>query len=123
MKNKPEWFHSRQILASIIIFVSIFLHFYDSKLSQEEVNVMYVARDEIIDLEKARIRELKYPSNTGLFFGRIDKALEILQQIVREHNSKKNSFVIITKNKITGPGVQSISKEIYQEIIRRLELE
>lgn len=113
----------RRIIATLIVSVSIFLQFYGSKIQKGEIRVEYVALDEIIAEEKARIQKRPSAKKTKFFFGKIDPALCLLNEIVRDRNNEGGVFVIITKTKITGVCVRSISKEVYLEIIRRLELD
>ena len=105
------------LLIGVIIGWGIFMRFGNIA---DMCQIKYISEEEMIELERARLeKEIKNPNEKDLFFGEIDKAIELTTRIADGRNNR-NTRVIFSISPVFAKGVQSISKEIHQEVIKQL---
>ena len=81
-------------------------------------DVSYISQDELIQLERERIRNQDI-ADRQLFFGKLDEAIKFIEQIANEKISNRNR-VVFSQGIVSGDGVKSISNEVHEELISRL---
>lgn len=87
-------------------------------LKIDKVRIVYVAQNEILELERQRVKT--YPlAERQLFFGEVDKAVMMAIEIPRSYSNDVTKVVYSTEA-VKGVGVRSISKEVHERIIDRL---
>lgn len=92
-------------------------HFFDIA---EMCQIKYVSEEELIDLERSRIeKEIKNPEEKDLFYGDIDKAIELTTKLAASHNNR-TTRVIFSISPVFAKGAESISMEIHQKVIEQL---
>lgn len=79
--------------------------------------ITYVSQKEILQLEKARVKNLKEPS---LFFGQINQAIELIKSEAQKYKSKRSKVIFTSDEFITGEGVVSISRKVHSRVIENL---
>ncbi len=107
----------------IIILVSISFalgSIYAKRFSAREIEILYVSQEELLGLEDTRISAFKDPKDRELFYGRANRAAEIIETKAKQHNSR-NRKVVFSVSKVYGANVRSISEEIYTAVIAELE--
>jgi MFS superfamily sulfate permease-like transporter len=86
--------------------------------------IKYVAEEEIMALERKRV-ESEIPtlqtmdSSQDLFFGNIDKAVELTERLAQGKNDRKTR-VIFSISPVFAGNVESISEQIHKEVINQL---
>jgi hypothetical protein len=83
----------------------------------DHCHIKYVAEEEIMELERKRVEGEKLtPGTKDLFFGDIDKAVEMTGKIARSRNNR-DTKVIFSISPVFGKDVESISGEVHKEVI------
>ena len=82
-------------------------------------NIIYVAQDEIMAFEQARI-ESDQLADQQLFYGEIEQAVRLATELPKQYQNR-NTKLVYSMNSVSGNNVKSISKEIHQAIIARLK--
>lgn len=110
-----------QIIRYILIAViSVLVSFYAGCIyKSRNIQISYISQGEILALEKERLSTQNI-KDRQLFFGKPEKAIEHIEQIQKDM-SENGVNVMLTDSKIYGSNVTSISKEVHQQIIERLE--
>ena len=82
--------------------------------------VVYIAREELLNLEKERIRE---SGEKDLFFGMIGNELQkLIEETVMAYKSRQVKIIYSSYGGIVGQDVRSISGEVHAKIIQILQL-
>lgn len=115
IKNLPIIFCLGILIGAISVCI-YFLYFADIK---QMVTFKYISQDELLTLEKSRI---KSQENNNIFFGKPDRAVELTIQLIKQHENRKTR-VLLTESSIIGDNVESISREIHSQVIKRLQNE
>lgn len=84
------------------------------------MQILYVSRSEIIDLEKARV-EHEQDSAGRMFFGEINKAISLIREEAMKHEYNYNRVVFVGDNYVEGSNTKSISKEVYEKVMQQLK--
>jgi hypothetical protein len=85
--------------------------------------IKYIAESEIIEFEKARLKDEGInPEEQNLFFGNIDRAVELTMKIASSKNNN-DTRVIFSLSPLFASGVESISKVVHEEVIEELKRE
>ena len=83
------------------------------------VEVVYIAREELLNLEKERIRA---SGEKDLFFGMIGNELQkLIEETVMAYKSRQVKIIYSSYGGITGSDVRSISGEVHAKIIQILQ--
>ena len=87
---------------------------------RKDVRILYISQDEIIALEKARIKDESLEGKQ-LFFGKPEEAVKYIEQ---EQNKmiKGGNLVLLTDSKIYGSNVHSVSKEVHAKVVNNLKV-
>lgn len=81
--------------------------------------VAYIAREELLNLEKERIRA---SGEKDLFFGMIGNELQkLIEETVMAYKSRRVKIIYSSYGGITGSDVRSISGEVHAKIIQTLQ--
>lgn len=81
--------------------------------------VAYIAREELLNLEKERIRA---SGEKDLFFGMIGNELQkLIEETVMAYKSRQVKIIYSSYGGITGSDVRSISGEVHAKIIQTLQ--
>ena len=82
-------------------------------------HVVYIAREELLNLEKERIRA---SGEKDLFFGMIGNELQkLIEETVMAYKSRRVKIIYSSYGGITGSDVRSISGEVHAKIIQTLQ--
>ena len=82
-------------------------------------HVVYIAREELLNLEKERIRAR---GEKDLFFGMIGNELQkLIEETVMAYKSRQVKIIYSSYGGITGSDVRSISGEVHAKIIQTLQ--
>lgn len=83
-------------------------------------HVVYIAREELLNLEKERIRA---SGEKDLFFGMIGNELQkLIEETVMAYKSRQVKIIYSSYGGIVGQDVRSISGEVHAKIIQILQL-
>ena len=83
------------------------------------VEVVYIAREELLNLEKERIRA---SGEKDLFFGMIGNELQkLIEETVMAYKSRQVKIIYSSYGGIVGQDVRSISGEVHAKIIQTLQ--
>jgi len=81
--------------------------------------VAYIAREELLNLEKERIRA---SGEKDLFFGMIGNELQkLIEETVMTHKNRRVKIIYSSYGGIVGQDVRSISGEVHAKIIQTLQ--
>jgi hypothetical protein len=109
------------IFAFIIGVVLGYMSFKHLGPIADNCQIKYVAQEEIIQLEKARVaKEINNPQEKDLFFGNIAKAVELTIELSRKRENK-DTRVIFSVAPVFTEGVESLSHEVHEEVIAKLK--
>lgn len=86
----------------------------------KNVQILYLSQDEIIELEKARVKIDN--TETGLFYGKIEEAIILIEKEANKQKDKNNR-IIFSRGAVSGQGVKSISKQVYHKVLAELQKE
>jgi hypothetical protein len=82
-------------------------------------HVVYIAREELLNLEKERIRA---SGEKDLFFGMIGNELQkLIEETVMAYKSRRVKIIYSSYGGIVGQDVRSISGEVHAKIIQILQ--
>jgi hypothetical protein len=81
--------------------------------------ILYVSKQEIMKLEKERVESQK-DGHGEMFFGRINEAVALMKKYAKERENKNHKVIFVGDSFVEGENVQSISKQIYTEVIKRM---
>lgn len=96
----------------------IYARIFDNPI--EEMQILYVSRSEIMDLEKARVEQIQ-DSEGRMFFGEINKAISLIREESMKHEDKYNRVIFVGDNYVEGKNTSSISKEVYEKVMHKLK--
>ena len=85
----------------------------------DECNIVYVSQDEIMEQEQLRVKEEKL-SKQELFYGEVEQAVKLAINIPKQYQNH-NTKLVYSMNSVSGDNVKSISKQVHQEIIAKLQ--
>jgi hypothetical protein len=88
-------------------------------LSSNDWHIVYVAEDELMNLEQDRVK-IEHLEDRQLFFGQIDKAVNLAVSLPKSYESSTTK-VVYSMSSVKGKNVRSISKEVHKQIIEELE--
>lgn len=81
--------------------------------------VVYIAREELLNLEKERIRA---SGEKDLFFGMIGNELQrLIEETVMTYKNRRVKIIYSSYGGIVGQDVRSISGEVHAKIIQTLQ--
>jgi hypothetical protein len=84
-----------------------------------QAEVVYIAREELLNLEKERIRA---SGEKDLFFGMIGNELQkLIEETVMTHKNRRVKIIYSSYGGIVGQDVRSISGEVHAKIIQTLQ--
>lgn len=86
----------------------------------DHCQIKYVAEEEIMELERKRVEsENLNPKDRDLFFGDIDRAVELTEKLAGSKGNQKTK-VIFSISPVFGSKVESISEQIHGEVINEM---
>ena len=115
---------NKKIILLIIMFITFtailmgISFFAGSRYGVKNMQVLYISQAEILNIEKTRIAS-NPTTEKQLFFGKPETAIKYIEQ-AQNRMSKEGVLVLLTDSKIYGSNVESISKEVHEEIIKNL---
>jgi hypothetical protein len=109
------------IITSAIIGACLTLVYTEKLGVNNNYHILYVAEDELMSLEEARVKN-DDPSRRQLFFGEIEKAVSLAVSLPKTYQNGKN-LVVYSMSSVKGENVRSISSEIHAKIISELQKE
>lgn len=86
----------------------------------EKIQILYVSRSEIMDLEKARLEQSHDPEGR-MFFGEINKAISLIREEAMKHEDKYHRVIFVGDNYVEGSNTKSISKIVYEKVMNQLK--
>ncbi len=86
---------------------------------QDKMQILYVSRSEIMDLEKARLEQHQDPAGR-MFFGEINKAISLIRREAINYEDKYQRVIFVGDNYVEGRNTKSISKIVYEKVIQQL---
>lgn len=86
----------------------------------KDVQILYLSQDEIIALEKERVKVDN--TETGLFYGRIEDAIILIEKEA-DKQIDRNNKIIFSRGAVSGAGVKSISDQVYHKVLAELQKE
>ncbi|WP_218461055.1 hypothetical protein [Rickettsia sp. TH2014] len=86
---------------------------------QDKMQILYVSRSEIMDLEKARVEQSQDPAGR-MFFGAINKAISLIRREASNYEDNYHHVIFVGDNYVEGGNTKSISKEVYEKVIHQL---
>ena len=104
---------------SISIILAVICFYLGGVYRSNNLRFEYISQGEILALEKERVQSQNI-KDRQLFFGKPDEAIKHIEQIQKDL-SKNGVIILLTDSKIYGNNVTSVSKEVHQLIIERLE--
>lgn len=107
-----------KIITYLLLGFSIGYFTKNETTNADAFDVSYISQDELIQLERERIRNQDI-ADRQLFFGKLDEAIKFIEQIANEKISNRNR-VVFSQGIVSGDGVKSISNEVHEELISRL---
>ncbi len=110
-------------LPALLLAIGIFIGFLVSSYLRpnlQDYKIEYISQEEILNLEKERA---KSANATDLFFGKSADAIGYIEEVVKQKEAHGSKVVFATEGIISGNNVISISKEVYQLVIQRLQAE
>lgn len=106
------------IVTSGVVGACLMLVYTEKFGVNNNYHILYVAEDELMSLEEARVKN-DDPSTRQLFFGEIEKAVDLAVSLPKAYRTGKN-LVVYSMSSVRGENVRSISKEIHDKIISEL---
>ena len=88
-------------------------------LISSDIEILYISQDELIDLEKDRIKKIKSSSNLELFNGQVERVIGLIEDIAKSYESV-SSKVVFSRGPVNGDNVRSISQEVHTMLIQSL---
>lgn len=85
-------------------------------------HIKYVAESEIMELEKARVAaesKIQTPAEKNLFFGDIDRAVELTAKVAASYNDRKTK-VVYSLFPVFADDVESISQEVHEAVVEKM---
>ena len=104
----------------ILLFGVAIGHFWGIYRNNLKPEILYISQEEILQFEKSRIGLVQSNKNKALFFGKLNEAMRLIEDIAKSYASD-DKIVIFSIGKIYGPSVYSISNEVYLSIINQLK--
>lgn len=84
--------------------------------------ILYVSQDELLKLEKNRLENQKEGVDKQLFYGKPKFAIKIIKEIACEYSTSTDK-VVFSRGPVSGDDVHSISGEVYELLLNKIELE
>lgn len=91
-------------------------------LISSDIEILYISQDELIDLEKDRIKKIKSSSNLELFNGQVERVIGLIEDIAKSYESG-SSKVVFSRGPVNGHNVRSISEEVHTHLIEEIAYE
>lgn len=88
---------------------------------QDKMQILYVSRSEIMDLEKARLEQSQDPAGR-MFFGEINKAISLIRREAINYEDKYHRVIFVGDNYVEGRNAKSISKIVYEKVMHQLNV-
>lgn len=83
----------------------------------------YISQDELISLERKRIAltpsNAKDDKSQSIFYGDAKEAIKIISRLASTRQTRNNK-VLLTSGLIQSDNVKSITKEVYEQVIKEL---
>lgn len=86
---------------------------------QDKMQILYVSRSEIMDLEKARLEQEQDPEGR-MFFGKINKAIDLIRKEALNYEDDYHRLIFVGDNYVEGKNTRSISKIVYAKVMNQL---
>lgn len=86
----------------------------------KNLKIYYVSQKEIMDYEANRIGLISDSNQKQLFFSHPERAADLIEETAIKYEGNE-SIVIFSEDKVYGRNVQSISKQVYEEVIDKLK--
>lgn len=86
---------------------------------QDKIQILYVSRSEIMDLEKARLEQEQDPEGR-MFFGKINKAIDLIRKEDLNYEDDYHRLIFVGDNYVEGKNTRSISKIVYAKVMNQL---
>ena len=109
------------VVTSGVVGACLTLVYIEKLGANNNYHILYVAEDELMSLEEARVKN-DDPSTRQLFFGEIEKAVSLAVTLPKAYLTGKN-LVVYSMSSVRGENVRSISSEIHAKIISELQKE
>ena len=110
-----------RIVIGIIAILSVagISFMFGSGYGRKDVRILYISQDEIIALEKARIKDESLEGKQ-LFFGKPEEAVKYIEK-EQDKMIKGGNLVLLTDSKIYGSNVHSVSREVHAKVVNSLK--
>ena len=119
--NNPSKRQVLVLLMAAILGVAVgwlgFLLFGDLAAGSK---IMYVSQNEILKLEKERMRQESAHEQQNLFFGQINQAISLIKSEAQKYQDKRTRVIFVADEFIAGEGVMSISRQVHAGVIEHL---
>lgn len=86
---------------------------------QDKMQILYVSRSEIMDLEKARVEQSQDLAGR-MFLGEINKAISLIRREAINYEDNYHRVIFVGDNYVEGRNTKSISKEVYEKVTHQL---
>ena len=87
---------------------------------QDKMQILYVSRSEIMDLEKARLEQSHDPAGR-MFFGEINKAISLIRREAINYEDNYHRVIFVGDNYVEGRNTKDISKIVHEKVIQQLK--
>jgi len=114
--KRKIWQH-KNILLYVLLGFAIGYFTKNQTTNANAFDISYISQDELIQLEHERIRNQDI-TDQQLFFGKLDEAIKLIEQIANE-KAGSNNRVVFSQGIVSGNKVKSISHEVHKELISR----
>ena len=91
-------------------------------LISSDIEILYISQDELIDLEKDRIKKIKGSKNLELFNGQVERVIGLIEDIAKSYESG-SSGVVFSRGPVNGHNVRSISEEVHTHLMEEIVYE
>ena len=91
-------------------------------LISSDIEILYISQDELIDLEKDRIKKIKSSTNLELFNGQVERVIGLIEDIAKSYESG-SSKVVFSRGPVNGHNVRSISEEVHTHLMEEIVYE
>lgn len=101
------------------LFIASFVGYFFCNSRHITPVVEYISNEELMHLEKERMKLISDPNERQLYFGRVNDAETLIIEYI-EMSQNKNNIIVLSNSKVIGKDVRSISNEAYEYVIREL---
>ena len=88
--------------------------------TEKPILIGYVSQEEIMELERARIGSISSTESKQMLLDQPKKAADLMENIALGYESK-TMRVVFSSGKVYGHDMKSISKDVYDEVIQKLD--